>query len=241
MTMFKTVRFLLSIVIAIVSMMCASAQETTPDSVLIVARTEDFQFTGDGNSPEWSAASWIHLPKRIGDVGYKTRTKLLYSSTGIYCFFSCEDNMVTSTFQQDFSPLYREDVVEFFIWPDESLPLYLEYELSPHNYEVAVLIPNIDNEISGWKPWNYEGRRKSRHATAIQKNPAGNVIGWTAEIFLPYALLHPLRNVPPEKGTEWRINMYRIDYDSGTAMWTWAPIKNNFHDYTMFGRIRFGE
>lgn len=242
MTMFKMTHFLLTIGIISISMMCASAQVISKtDTALVVAHTEDFKFTGDGNSAEWSRASWIYLPIRNGEVGYATRTKLLYSATGIYCLFFCEDNTLTSTFQQDFSPLYREDVVEFFIWPDESLPLYLEYELSPHNYEVAVLIPNIDNEISGWKPWNYEGRRKSRHATTIQKNKSGNVVSWTAEIFIPYALLHPLRNVPPVKGSEWRINMYRIDYDNGTAMWTWAPIKNNFHDYTMFGRIRFGE
>jgi hypothetical protein len=71
--------------------------------------------------------------------------------------------------------------------------------------------------------------------TDKDKNPSE----WIAEFFIPYALLKPLRNVPPEKGNKWRMNMYRIDYDKQYSSWTWQPIEKNFHDYEKFGVMIF--
>ena len=31
--------------------------------------------------------------------------------------------------------------------------------------------------------------------------------GWRAEVFIPFELLNPLRNVPPKAGTRWRANL----------------------------------
>jgi hypothetical protein len=90
----------------------------------------------------------------------------------------------------------------------------------------------------GWRPWHYEGERKTRHSTHIEKKD-GKVVSWTAEFFIPYKLLEPLRNVPPTKGMKWRANFYRIDYDKGQSSWTWKPITKNFHDYERFGTIIF--
>ncbi len=38
---------------------------------------------------------------------------------------------------------------------------------------------------------------------------------WTAEFYIPYALLKPIISGPPVKGSRWRANFYRIDYDHG--------------------------
>jgi hypothetical protein len=60
-----------------------------------------------------------------------------------------------------------------------------------------------------------------------------------AEFFIPFDLLKPLNNVPPQKGTQWRMNMYRIDYDKGTSSWSWQPTRVNFHDIESFGTLLF--
>ncbi len=66
------------------------------------------------------------------------------------------------------------------------------------------------------------------------------VDSWTSEFFIPFELLKPLQNVPPSSGMEWRMNIYRMDYDSGERdRWEWQPIKENFHEYELFGKIRF--
>jgi hypothetical protein len=88
-----------------------------------------------------------------------------------------------------------------------------------------------------------EGGRKTRKATAAAGGPLKSgaaVTGWTAEVFIPYALLTPLRNVPPKPGARWRANFYRMDYDDGPATgWDWARVGPSFHEFRKFGTLVF--
>ena len=206
---------------------------------LLIRKTTSFDITGDGSASAWNITQWVPLDKRKGVAGYSTRAKLLYSDQGIYALFSCNDKKISATFQEDFANLWTEDVVEIFFWPDESSTIYFEYELSPLNYELPILVPNMNGEFLGWRPWQYEGDRKTRHATKIVKDNTGETTAWIAEFFIPFALLQPLRNVPPKSRESWRMNMYRIDYDHEYTSWSWRPVKTNFHDYERFGTIRF--
>jgi hypothetical protein len=205
---------------------------------LRVKRTSNFDITGSGSAPEWNTTNWIPLEKRKGVANYETRAKMLYSDNGLYVLFSCKDEKITATLKEDFANLWTEDVVEIFLWTDEAVPLYFEYELSPFNYELPILIPNMDGKFLGWRPWQYEGDRRTRHATMIVGG-ADKPTEWLAEFFIPYALLQPLRNVPPKTGDEWRMNMYRVDYDKQYTSWSWKPVEKNFHDFEKFGTIKF--
>jgi len=205
----------------------------------VVKKTKDFVLNGNGNATEWNATDYLELPKRRnGAMDYKTKMKILYSETGIYCLYQSEDKKITSTIKADFEDIFNEDVVEAFFWPEESSIIYFEYELSPYNYELPILVPNYNGKFLGWRPWHYEGNKKTRHAATINK-VGDNVISWTAEFFIPYKLMEPLQNMPPKKGMKWRANFYRIDYDKGSTYWSWRPTRKNFHDYESFGTIIF--
>lgn len=212
------------------------------DSIIKVTKSADFKINGKGNDANWKNVEWITLtPHQLVEPGYNTQVKILYSDTGIYCLFKCGDTKITATLKKDFLDLYNEDVVEVFFWTDENVPIYFEYELSPLNYELPILVPNIGGNFLGWRPWHYEGLRRTRHKTFITKDKSkgDSVISWTAEFFIPYALLAPMSNVPPQKGTRWRANFYRLDYDRGQARWSWRPIRKNFHDFERFGTLIF--
>lgn len=230
---------LVSIVLLILPVLVNGQNSKGKPAVLVVRQAANFDINGKGDAREWRKADWIQLAKRKGAADYTTRAKLLYSDTGIYGLFSCEDSKITATMTEDFADLWTEDVVEIFLWPDESMPIYFEYELSPLNYELPILVPNLNGDFLGWRPWHYEGLRKTRHATSIIRDKNGNPTEWVAEFFIPYALLKPLGNVPPEKGTIWRMNMYRVDYDQNSTSWAWRPIEKNFHDFEKFGVIKF--
>ncbi len=233
---------------AVQSPRIAGATELRPpqqaDKVLPVARADDFQVDGRGDAPAWEQAAWVPLQlRRDTSHPYQTRVKLLYSATGLYVLMDASDRTLTATLKEDFLDLWNEDVFEFFLWPDEGHPLYFEYEISPLGFELPLLIPNREGQFLGWRPWHYEGPRKVRKATTVTggaKESGAKVTGWRAEVFVPYELLTPLGNVPPQPGTRWRANFYRIDYDDGrSASWDWAPVGPSFHDFRKFGTLVF--
>lgn len=211
----------------------------------LVHRTADFDLTGAGSAAPWNQAEWLDLPPLAELIaGYTTRAKCLYSTTGLYVLFNCEDRRLTCTLAADGADLYTEDVVEVFLWPDEAHSLYYEYEISPLGYQLSLLVPNCDGRFHGWLAWHDTGPRAIRRATAVRGGPResmATVTGWTAEMFIPYDLLRGLTHVPPQPGTTWRGNFYRIDYDaSGPQYFAWSkPSRPNFHETACFGRLRF--
>lgn len=233
----KPVKYLALLLLCFV--LGTTAANAADSTIWHVKKTIDFTVTGDVNSAAWKNAEWLVLPKRDGGpVNYRTGVKIMYSDSGIYCLYHCDDRKITATLTEDFADLYNEDVVEVFFWTDENNTIYFEYELSPLNYELPILVPNFNGKFYGWRPWHYEGNRRTRHAASIQKKD-GQVVSWTAEFFIPFKLLYPLAGVPPRKGTQWRANFYRIDYDQGPAEWSWRPTQTNFHEFKKFGVIVF--
>jgi hypothetical protein len=211
---------------------------------LVVKATTDFEVTGDGKSDAWNKTEWLPLNKRNADgAEYTTQVKILYSSKGIYVLMDATDRQLSAKMTADFENLWTEDVFEVFLWTDEKHPVYFEYEISPLGYELPILIPNLDGRLYGWRPWHYDGDRRTRKATIAiggPKESGATVTGWRAEMLFPYDLLKPLTNVPPKSGSRWRANFYRMDYDGGkTTSWDWARVGPSFHEYQKFGVLVF--
>jgi hypothetical protein len=200
---------------------------------LIVKKTPDFEVTGRGDSDQWDSAQWHPIKPLKGNVSYETKFKILYSPTGIYCLYFCQDEIIKSTITRHNADLWTEDVVEAFFWPDERWPVYFEYELSPNNFELPILVPNFNGSFHGWLPWGDQDNRQTRHATQVESKR------WTAEFFIPFEILKPLQNCPPKSGTRWRANFYRIDHDNGTTQFAWNPVEKSYHEYQNFGVIEF--
>jgi hypothetical protein len=216
-------------------------------ATLQIQKTEDFILDGRGSADNWTKTPWINLPiQETSGVRYTTKAKILYSSTGVYFLFHCMDSKITTEVTRDFGPLYQGDVVEVFLRPDLSVPIYFEYELSPLDYELPLLVPNIHGKFQGWAPAHYQGRRKVRHATNVTgglKKAGEAVSEWTAEIYVPFALLSPLVTLPIKRGTRWTANLYRIDHDSGYTSWSWRKttpgVRGSLHEFKKFGTVVF--
>jgi len=230
--------FVLCLILAVNSSLIAAKSEN--DSV-IIKKCQDFKITGDGQSDQWKTTGWINLYQPDpADPAYNTKVKVLYSKSGIYFLFNCGDKKLTSTMKADNLNLWEEDVVEVFLWTDENFPVYFEYELSPYNFELPIMVPNNNGTFLGWLPWHYEGERKTQHATNVSRENGKDISAWEAEFFIPYKLLAPLSNVPPLSGTKWRANMYRIDYDKGSEVpFAWQKTTGTFHEYKKFGTFIF--
>jgi hypothetical protein len=222
----------------------AQAPAQTQRPQLTVKPVDDFDVTGAGDNAAWRTTEWTQLRRRQADGRpYDTRVKMLYSNTGVYVLMEGSDRKLTATMNEDFMDLWNEDVFEVYFWPDEQYSVYFEYEISPLDHELPILIPNFGGKFLGWRPWHYEGDRRTRKATTTIDGPkesGATISGWRAEVFFPYALLRPLQNVPPKPGTRWRGNFYRMDYDDGQrTQWDWARVGDSFHEYQKFGELIF--
>lgn len=243
--------FLAMLLSAFVLAQKGNAQGESKESVLAalesgtitIKKCDDFKVTGDGKSEAWNKTVWIKLtPQGPVERSYETKVKILYSGTGIYFLYYCQDEKLTTTMQGDNLNLWEEDVVEAFLWTSEDFPVYFEYEVSPMNFELPIMVPNYKGKFLGWLPWKYYGDRKIIHQTSAVDGPkksGGRVAAWIAEFFIPYKLLDPLPKVPPESGTRWRANLYRIDYDNGPAHYSWQKTNKSFHEYNNFGTFVF--
>lgn len=211
-----------------------------------VKKTMDFQISGDGAAKAWKKAKWIRLSQIKGKYAYKygTKVKVLYSDVGLYFLFSSEDKILTASIKADFKQLWKEDVVEIFLEPDKNIPDYLEFELSPLNFMLPLLVLNSrsKNTIRITLQGN-EGSNQIRHKTSVEggeRTSGASIKKWKAEIFIPYKLMKNLNNLPPAPGIKWKINLYRIDYDFGeTKWWAWQPINKSFHEPENFGTLIF--
>jgi Carbohydrate family 9 binding domain-like len=229
----------------VISLVALSGQ-TADRPRLLVKPTDDFEVAGTGEHASWRQIAWTQLSRRQPAAHpYETQVKLLYSNTGLYFLMEGTDKTLTATMSEDFMDLWNEDVFEVFLWTDERFPVYFEYEISPLNHELPILIPNFGGQFLGWRPWHYERDRATRKETSIiggPKQSQASIQGWRAEFFIPYTLLRPLQNVPPKPGTRWRANFYRMDYDGGQrTQWEWARVGASFHEYEKFGELEFAE
>ncbi|REA62738.1 hypothetical protein DSL64_07385 [Dyadobacter luteus] len=241
---------ILTLLLLTICLVClkAQSQPLQTDSSIVIKKTTDFEVDGEGTAANWSATEWLNLTlqnaphQKQPDRRYTTRTKVLYSENGIYFLFDCEDKRLTSTLLEDFAPLYKEDVVEVFLWPDTAVPIYFEYEISPLNHELVLIVPNLKGGMQGWLPWNYKGDTRVRHATSAvgpQKKSMAAVEGWKAEFFIPFSLMNPMIPQIPVSGTKWRGNFYRIDYDQDPAYYSWKKTSGSFHEFQKFGTLIF--
>jgi hypothetical protein len=214
------------------------------DTPLLVHKCADFTITGKGENAEWQKTKWIDLNK-MDEAGkkYESKFKILYSATGLYVLFSGEDDKITSAYKNDFDNLFDGDVFEVFFHPDIAEPIYFEYEISPLNKELVLLILNRKGKFGGWVPWHYEDKNKVVKNVIIHggpMEPGASIKSWTAELFFPYRILNPLLNVPPVSGSRWNANFCRLDYDSGTMVkWAWSPVEKSFHEYKKYYSLLF--
>lgn len=210
---------------------------------MTVRSTLDFE--PGANERNWQGAERRSLILVGGKSTYWTTVCLLWSRTGLYVRFDCEDTRLSCSGLSDFEALYEEDVVELFLQPDGALPLYFEYELSPLGAELPLLVCNNGTSYYGWRPFEYKGTRATHRHTRVlseKDEPFSSCTGWVAEVYIPFFLLEGMPRVPPKSGDRWRANFYRIDHDilEAPARWAWdTAVGIEFHDFGKYGEIVF--
>jgi hypothetical protein len=158
-----------------------------------------------------------------------TLVKACWDTDALYIRFECEDAYTVSRFTQRDEPLYEQDVVEVFLDEDGKGTRDFEIEISPNNIVFDAVIENDQGKLTVGTDWDAEGLKT-------------NV--WTGDGLRIYELELSFFNFArkPQKGTEWRVNFYRIDEErDGTRHFqAWSPTGAvNYHIPSRFGRLLF--
>jgi hypothetical protein len=158
----------------------------------------------------------------------------------LFILFEMEDEpSVHATMRERDAELWREDVVEIFIAPENDTR-YFEVEVSPRGTLFDALISSPDRQRATMvtdRDWSCAGLsaliRRERTARS-------HLVQMHVLVVIPFA---GLSRENPAKGEEWRVNFYRIDRgSSGDEFAAWSPTfadPPDFHLPARFGILRF--
>ncbi len=147
---------------------------------------------------------------------------------GVLCVrFDGRDDGVVATRTERDAPLWREDVFEIFLSPEDPARTYFEFEVNPLGtlFDARVESPNLRREgMRVATEWDCDG-----FSARVTVRPAR----WSATIRIPLAPL--CGGAPPPR---WRANFYRIDRGPRDEYSAWAPALSDppdFHVPDRFG------
>lgn len=192
----------------------------------------------------WSPIPWHPLrPLERTRACASTRCRLLAARDGLHVRIACTASVLTATMRNDGDPLYLQDVVEIFLWPDPSddgTACYLEHEVSPAGRCLTLIVASNGKPQARWTPWGLDTDSQPRQRVKIRRK-RGRIVGWDVAVVLPWRLFAGLGVTPPAAGTCWRGNITRIDHGQGVARHAaWSlPTEVNFHQLSTMGIVRF--
>jgi hypothetical protein len=173
-----------------------------------------------------------------------TAFRACWSEQRLYLAFHCVDRDIQGTYLQRDDPLYEEEVVEAFLCPTGDLRHYYELEVSPRNvvFDARVFSPDLNRATMQVDTvWDCAGL-----LTAVKRNLPRSWgeadRWWSVEMSIPFAAFSEI--APPQPGSSWRVNFYRIDRADPPEFTAWSPtleVPANFHVPQRFGRLLFVE
>ena len=219
---------------------------------------QKIEIDGKLNESVWEKAQAVQLVKT--DTGQlpnkKTEAKMLWDDQYLYVGFICSDNDIWTTISDHDGPIYGEEVVEVFIDPDKDQKTYIELEVNPMNVLFDGFVINGKQQQLGIKVLLDWESRDLKHAVFIDGHlktshpnqrvePSQPDQSWFCEMAIPFSDCITAPNIPPKKGDEWRLNLYRIERgkikkeDEYSA---WSPTRKiDYHRPQHFGILRFME
>lgn len=195
----------------------------------------------DGNLND---AVWAKAP-RFSDFrmnldgapsSHETEARALYDDTFLYFSFRCRDDNIWATLKTRDQHLWEEEVVEVFLQADSNQTTYIELEVNPLGTMLDIFLLDVR------KPLHYESWNSRKLKWGVQVS--GTVDGkngdkeWSCEIALPLEDIVTAKNLKPQAGDRWRLNLYRVEQLPKPVLLAWSPtFKDDFHLPGKFGEI----
>ncbi len=205
--------------------------------------SQDLELNGRLEHPLWRTAQpvWLEQSAHSGAVRpeLSTAVRALWSEKHLYLAYRCPFTKLTvftpPQFDQkrcgsgqDGANLWDRDVVEAFIATNPEMPeRYAEFEVAPTNERLDLLVLGRGRREVTWT---------SQFQSAVNVDHKAKV--WVCELRIPLAALSSTK---PERGTLWRLNLFRCDRANRAGL-AWSPtLSGTFHVPERFGALECAE
>ena len=194
--------------------------------------TRDFVPDGRADDADWARARVARLEYQSGDSTARpdvsTAVRVLWSENYLYLLYEAPYTELTvfePSQKEERVGLWEKDVVEAFIGADPANPThYTEYQWAPNGEQLDLKLRLPERDF----PWS------SGMESAVRVDEAAKV--WTAEARIP---LKAICDTAPEKGTKWRINLFRCDIKGNAGLAFSPTLKSTFHAPERFAALEF--
>ncbi|NOZ29604.1 MAG: hypothetical protein GXP39_16330 [Chloroflexi bacterium] len=208
-------------------------------------RTHDpIVIDGRLDEPAWATAEVAPLVRNLdgGPAQFGTEARLLWDDEHLYVAFVCEDPDIWGTMLERDSPLWEEEVVEVFLDANHNGRLYFEFEVSPRNIQLDLMVVKRPGEPpQTFFEWDCQGWETAVQIDGTLNDRSGRDRGWTVEMAIPLAEIYTAPH-PPQPGDVWRLGLYRIERPQNTAphLYAWSPTRAaTYHIPERFGFLTF--
>ncbi len=201
--------------------------------ITIDGKPDEADWKSAPESPDFSAAEGGPT------AAAGTSARLLWDDDNLYLFVDAKDPDVSSQYEKDDDPLWKEDCVEMFVDADRNGRGYVELQVNPNNAKFDSWFANTRRE-GGDEAWN------AGMKSAVAADGTG---GWQAEVAIPLAAVKGRDDamkvtLPPAIGDQWRLNVVAIDKpkDGTMKVSSWNPITMaDFHALGRMLTVTFGD
>jgi len=218
-----------------------------PPRVLIPRLRTEVKIDGDLNEPVWTNAALLKLSQNDGSGPEREQTevRLWYDDTALYVGWTCTDSDIQATFTARDSNFWDEEVVEFFVTPNE-LKCYFELQWNPLGGVYDSIVDNemdergISHNYKGDVSFTARGMKSAVKVRGTVGNSSDKDEFWQVEVTIPFAALGQPTPKPKEV---WRANLYRFnrEKDRPVELLSWSPtMVPDFHQPSRFGYLEFG-
>jgi hypothetical protein len=244
-------------VFGVASLMSSPTAETpggpnptpAPRRIVVPKLRGSVKIDGELDEAVWAKAALLQPLTRNDGAGperERTEVRLWYDDEALYLGWTCYDIDIQATLTNRDSPLYQEEVVEFFVAPRDPTH-YFEFEWNPLGTVFDAIIDNrldsrgVSIAVRGDSSYTAKGMKSAVKVKGTINDSSDKDEYWQLEVRLPFADLN--RQTPRPK-EEWRANFYRKNRTKGlpTELTSWSPtLRPSFHQPARFGCLEFGE
>ena len=155
-----------------------------------------------------------------------TSVRVGWRSGALLVRFDGRDEGVVATYERRDEPLWKEDVFEVFLQPEDTPSVYYEFEVNPKGalFDARVTSPEGKRAtMSADVSWNCPGYGARVRVRADR---------WSALVTIPLSPLNSGKDC-----RRWRANFYRIDRGKADEFSAWQPTLADPPDFHVPGRF----